>query len=81
MAYYSNNNDGGCLTLIICAILTYLFMFGFNSYTAETWNNGVCDNCEVKYELRCASRSLKYYSCPECGQEISRYGFRQNLYK
>ncbi len=40
------------------------------------WNNGVCPDCGVRYELRGVSGKVvkeKYYSCPECGKEVERY--------
>ena len=39
----------------------------------ETWNNGICAECDTRYDLRGVSNGLKYYSCPECGQEVRRY--------
>lgn len=55
--------------LAICCIL----IFGSNACTAEKWNNGICANCNVRYELRGVSDAMKYYSCPDCGQEVGRY--------
>lgn len=54
-------------------VIIFLLIFAMNSCSASTWNNGVCPDCEARYELRGASRGLKYYSCPECGQEVERY--------
>ena len=66
-------NNHGCLSCIIAIILVLVLMFGINSCTAETWNNGICTKCTVRYELRGVSKGLKYYACPECGQEVHRY--------
>lgn len=60
-------------TIIICFLLVLAIAFGTNSCSAETWNDGICPNCEVRYELRGVSKGFKYYACPECGQEVSRY--------
>ncbi len=76
MSYYSRrySNDGDSWwAIIICFVLVIALMLGVNSCSAGTWNDGICPNCEVRYELRGASRGLKYYACPECGQEVSRY--------
>lgn len=76
MSYYSShhsNDEGSWLTIIICFVLIFALMFGVNSCSAETWNDGICPDCEIRYELRGASRGLKYYACPECGQEVNRY--------
>lgn len=76
MNYYSKNysSDGSSwLTIIICLVLVFVLMIGVNSCSAETWNDGICPDCGVRYELRGASRGLKYYACPECGQEVERY--------
>ena len=76
MSYYSrsySDNSGSLITAIICFVLVFVLMLGVNSCSSETWNGGVCPDCEVRYELRGASRGLKYYACPECGQEVERY--------
>lgn len=71
------NDKYGCLGSIIGIVLTLLLVFamifGVNSCTAETWNDGICIKCETRYELRGASRGIKYYACPECGQEVQRF--------
>lgn len=62
------------ISLIIGMILLIFFlMFGTNACSESDWNNGICPSCEVRYELRGASQSLKYYSCPNCGREVKRY--------
>lgn len=68
----------GCLEIIGLIALLIAFLIGIilftNSYSDNTWNNGICVQCETRYELRGVSRhGLKYYSCPECGQEVQRY--------
>ena len=61
------------ISIIICIILMFLLAFGTNSCSHSEWNNGICSECDVKYELRGASRGLKYYACPACGNEVERY--------
>ena len=78
MSYYSTNyydSDlvASLIMMAICIILVVAIMFGVNCCSASTWNDGVCPYCEVRYELRGASQGLKYYSCPQCGQEVERY--------
>jgi hypothetical protein len=81
MSYYLRNHSSSSddswfsiiLPIIFCIILIILLIVGTNSCSATTWNNGICSNCEVRYELRGVSSGLKYYSCPECGQEVERY--------
>ena len=75
MSYYSrtSSSEGSWLTIILCFVLILAILFGVNSCSAETWNDGVCPSCEVRYELRGVSRGLKYYACPLCGQEVQRY--------
>jgi len=67
----------GCIVPIIIAILllilSFLTVFGTNSFSSEKWNDGICFNCKARYELRGVSDALKYYACPECGQEVNRY--------
>lgn len=72
MSYYSNN-EASWLSIIIGIALVFFIMFGVNACSAEDWNQGECPECETKYELRGASRGLKYYACPECGKEVERY--------
>lgn len=60
-------------TIGILIVISLAIMFGVNSCSASTWNDGICTNCETRYELRGASDGLKYYACPNCGQEVSRY--------
>ena len=71
--YSSGDSEANLIAAIICFILVFAIMFGVNACSAPVWNNGMCPDCEVRYELRGASRGLKYYACPECGQEVERY--------
>ena len=73
MRYRSSYNDTSWTEIIVLFALLFLFMLGFNACTASEWNDGVCPDCKVRYELRGASRCLKYYSCPKCGDEVERY--------
>ena len=61
------------LTIIVAIFIVFALMFALNACTKEKWNNGTCGICEVKYELRGVSDAMKYYVCPECGQEVCRY--------
>lgn len=71
------NNNQGCLIEIVAILLVIALAFcmvtGLNSCTSETWNDGICEKCQVRYELRGVSKGLKYYACPLCGQEVQRY--------
>lgn len=74
MGYYSyKSNNTGWAGLIIAIILFFAIMLGQNSCTETDWNGGICPSCETRYELRGASRGLKYYACPDCGFEVERY--------
>ena len=61
------------MMIVICLVLIFVVIAGVNACSSQTWNKGVCPDCDVRYELRGASRGLKYYACPECGQEVERY--------
>lgn len=75
MSCYRNytSSDTSWWSIIVSFILIIAMIFGFNACTASTWNNGICPNCNVRYELRGVSRGIKYYICSECGQEVSRW--------
>lgn len=64
----------GCFTFILAIVVMLFIIAGFNSCSSDTWNNGECPKCEARYELRAVTRGyLKYYACPDCGQEVKRY--------
>ena len=71
--YSSTDSSVSLFMIVICIALIFLLIFGTNSCSVSKWNDGICPDCEVRYELRGASNGLKYYSCPECGQEVERY--------
>lgn len=76
MSYYSGNHsssDGSWFSIIFAIVLLILLVGGTNACSADKWNNGICSDCKVRYELCAASKGLKYYACPECGQEVRRY--------
>ena len=68
-----NDIRDSLLSLFICAMLALVITFAVNSCSADDWNYGECPKCETRYELRGASRGLKYYACPDCGKEVERY--------
>lgn len=61
--------------LFVAVGILVLLVVGTNSCSASDWNDGICPNCNVRYELRGAAGDLhlKYYVCPECGKEVERY--------
>jgi hypothetical protein len=74
MSYYSKYNRNYDLwTAIICFALAIFVMISFNTCTASEWNDGYCPKCNVRYELGGVYKYIKYYSCPKCGNEVSRY--------
>lgn len=77
MSYYSRpySGDTSLWTAIICFALALLILLGFNTCTASEWNNGKCPDCKVRYELRGIYKGLRYYACPDCGNEVERYGW------
>lgn len=76
MRNHKNTDLGHPLFILIAAIAILIFlMMGTNSCSESDWNDGICPNCNVRYELRGAAGDLhlKYYVCPECGKEVERY--------
>lgn len=69
----NNRLKDNVVELVILIVLFLVLIIGFNTCSSDKWNNGICPQCNVRYELRGASRGLKYYACPECGREVSRY--------
>lgn len=67
----------GCFTSMLAVVGLILFYIGImcftNSRYDNIWNNGTCKECDIRFEMRGVSDGLKYYSCPECGQEVLRY--------
>lgn len=61
------------LQIFLTIGIVILFMVGFNSFFASDWNGGICPKCEMRYELRGVSHGVKYYVCPNCGDEIEKY--------
>lgn len=59
--------------IIVPIGLCILMVLGVNSCSASDWNNGVCPNCGVRYELRGISNGISAYVCPECGKEVRKY--------
>lgn len=72
--YYSSTDTTVDLWMIaICIALIFAISIGVNACSATEWNDGTCPKCDSRYELRGASRGFKYYSCPDCGNEVERY--------
>lgn len=72
--YYGTWSWRGIIAYFVVLIaVVYLFMACHNTCTDTEWNNGICAQCETRYELRCVYKSAKYYSCPTCGNQIMRY--------
>ena len=76
---YKHYSDSDCeiftglITVIAGIAICLILILGTNACSKTTWNEGICPDCDVRYELRGASRELKYYACPECGLEVERY--------
>lgn len=63
-----------CIIEIFALIgICILMVIGINSCSASDWNDGICPNCEVRYELRGYSQGISAYACPKCGKEVHRY--------
>ena len=74
MKKYNNTDLKYDIVVIIDCILIVIFLITtVNSCSASDWNNGICPNCEVRYELRGYSQGLSAYACPECGKEVRKY--------
>lgn len=77
---YFGKNDGYRLSMPfeikICLVLigiVFLLIFCTNSSMDEKWNDGICPDCEIRYEMGGVYKGLKYYYCPDCGNEVQKY--------
>lgn len=70
------NIDIELFILILCIVLAFLLVFASNACTAKEWNDGVCPDCNTRYELRGVYKGTRYYACPDCGNEVDRFGGR-----
>lgn len=61
------------VTLLIGMFMVFTVMFLFISCSSSTWNNGICIDCDVNYELEDVSNQFKYYVCPKCNREMIVY--------
>lgn len=68
-----NDSKWEIIEIIAAFALFFLIVIGVNSCSSSEWNDGTCPKCEVEYELRGVSEGLKYYACPNCGNEVRRY--------
>ena len=69
-------SDSNLLSIIEIAIIIVIMiaiMFVVNTCSSSKWNDGICPKCNERYELCAAYEGLKYYACPECGEEVERY--------
>lgn len=74
MKKYNNTGSKYDIGIIIeCFLIAVFIVIAVNSCSASDWNNGICPNCEVRYELRGPSQGLDTYACPECGKEVRRF--------
>lgn len=68
-----SENKMFALEMIAIIGIIALLITAVNSCSASDWNNGICQECQVRYELRGLSQGLSAYSCPKCGKEVRRY--------
>lgn len=73
---HTHTIDTDLLIVIIGFVLCLLLVFAANACTAKEWNNGYCPDCNTRYELRGVYKGTHYYACPDCGNEVDRYGGR-----
>lgn len=59
------------IPIVLCIAILFAVICWTNTDT--DWNNGICPDCNVRYELRGAQYMMKLYACPECGKEVGRY--------
>lgn len=74
MRKHNNSDTKYDIGVIVgCILIVFFLITAVNSCSASDWNDGICPNCEVRYELRGMSQGLKAYACPKFGKEVHRY--------
>ena len=62
------------IIFVVTLLIMFAWYIGYNAITAGEWNDGTCSDCGERYELCAVTRDYrKYYSCPVCGKEVTRY--------
>ena len=80
MSYYSRrrnqnrNHDYSIWNLIAIMAIVFILFFATEACTAKEWNDGMCPDCNTRYELRGVYKGTHYYACPDCGNEVSKFG-------
>lgn len=79
MSYYRRSyhyNDNGYLSLLVSVIMIALILlipFIVNEISEPAWNDGICAECNTRFQLTGASNALNRFTCPDCGKEVTRY--------
>lgn len=64
------------VAVIVMAIIAYLIIAveGYKQKRRiERWGDGMCEDCNIRYELKAATNTIKYYVCNGCGKEVAIY--------
>jgi predicted RNA-binding Zn-ribbon protein involved in translation (DUF1610 family) len=73
---HTHSIDTSLLVTIIGFVLTFMLILAHSACTAKEWNDGYCLNCNTRYELRSVDEGVHYYACPDCGNEVKKFGGR-----
>lgn len=70
--FQKNESEPISFTILLIAIVIIIVNVINGLIIADEWNDGVCSTCSEQYELRAVYAGMKYYACPECGNEVRR---------
>lgn len=70
MSPYSYDSDLPFWAYIIAAIIMAMMVSSFNSKYDHKWEDGICTECNVQYELTRVRGEMNYYVCPGCKAEV-----------
>ena len=59
--------------ILAVAILCFTIEDHRQKRRETAWGSGVCESCNLRYELKAVSRTTKYYACNGCGKEVVIY--------
>lgn len=71
------NKIRAIIFIVALIAITVIFVYLDNLARDRSWNNGICNECNVEYELKAYSGGQYIYVCPECLKEVIQHKNRR----